>query len=93
VLVRGFEGLRGADPLSFGVPGEILTLRALNRATLARQHLLDRSASFLEVTERLVGLQAQVPRPPLVGLCGRRWSRRSSTGDWYAGPQCAARST
>ena len=53
------------------MPGEILTLRALNRATLARQHLLDRAASFLEVTERLVGLQAQMPRPPVLGL----WTR------------------
>jgi hypothetical protein len=50
---------------------EILSLRALNRATLARQHLLARSASFLDVTERLVGLQAQVPRPPLIGLWAR----------------------
>jgi len=53
------------------MPRDTLTLRALNRATLARQHLLERSASFLDVTERLVGLQAQMPRPPLIGLWAR----------------------
>jgi hypothetical protein len=53
------------------VPGDTLSLRALNRATLARQHLLERSDSLIDVTERLVGLQAQVPRPPVVGL----WTR------------------
>ena len=53
------------------MPPAVLSLRALNRATLARQQLLERSGSFLEVTERLVGLQAQMPRPPLVGL----WTR------------------
>ena len=53
------------------MPRDTLTLRALNRATLARQHLLERSASFLDVTSRLIGLQAQVPRPPLIGLWAR----------------------
>ncbi|HZF10529.1 MAG TPA: winged helix DNA-binding domain-containing protein [Thermoanaerobaculia bacterium] len=52
-----------------------LSLRALNRATLARQVLLAREAESplapLAVTERLVGLQAQWPRPPFLGL----WSR------------------
>ncbi|MEJ7811420.1 MAG: crosslink repair DNA glycosylase YcaQ family protein, partial [Gemmatimonadaceae bacterium] len=49
-----------------------VTVRELNRATLARQMLLERHAvTPLEATERLVGLQAQLARPPFVGL----WSR------------------
>jgi hypothetical protein len=50
----------------------ILTLRELNRATLARQLLLDRaSLSALDAVEHLAGLQAQVPNPPYIGL----WTR------------------
>jgi hypothetical protein len=51
---------------------EILGGRALNRALLARQHLLDRVD--LDVTaalEHLVGLQAQSPQAPYLGL----WTR------------------
>lgn len=52
--------------------GDVLTARALNRATLARQHLLARTdAPVLDVVEHLVGLQAQAPWPPYYGL----WSR------------------
>ncbi|HEU4630731.1 MAG TPA: crosslink repair DNA glycosylase YcaQ family protein, partial [Gemmatimonadaceae bacterium] len=49
-----------------------LTRRQLNRATLARQLLLERHAlAPLDAVERLVALQAQLPRPPFVAL----WSR------------------
>lgn len=50
----------------------ILSDRQLNRATLARQLLLERHAtSVVKAVEQVLALQAQVPRPPHVGL----WSR------------------
>jgi hypothetical protein len=50
----------------------VLSLRELNRTILARQFLLERvDLPVLDVIQRLVGLQAQVARPPYVGL----WSR------------------
>jgi hypothetical protein len=49
-----------------------LTTRQLSRATLARQMLLSReSTTATTAVERLAGLQAQLARPPFVGL----WTR------------------
>ncbi len=51
---------------------ETLTLRAINRATLARQMLLAREpVSTVDAIEPLCGLQAQEPKPPFTAL----WSR------------------
>ncbi|MEV8225989.1 winged helix DNA-binding domain-containing protein [Streptomyces sp. NPDC079167] len=50
----------------------VLGARALNRATLARQYLLERAtATVPEAVAHLAGLQAQEPQEPFTGL----WTR------------------
>ncbi|MEU5993301.1 winged helix DNA-binding domain-containing protein [Spirillospora sp. NPDC047418] len=51
---------------------DVLSRRGLNRATLARQHLLERAPTgALEAIEHLGGMQSQAPLAPYVGL----WTR------------------
>ncbi|MFE2261254.1 winged helix DNA-binding domain-containing protein [Streptomyces griseosporeus] len=55
-----------------GAPAQVLGVRALNRATLARQSLLRRERrSALDAVGHLLGLQAQNVRPPYYALAAR----------------------
>jgi hypothetical protein len=59
------------------VANDTLTRRQLNRATLARQLLLTRDPlPVVEAVDRLCGMQAQVPKPPFIGL----WTRVAGFG-------------
>jgi hypothetical protein len=61
------------------VAERVLSLRELNRATLARQVLLERKRLAPKaVIERLVGMQAQWPPAPYVGIWTRTTSFRRS---------------
>ena len=51
---------------------QVLSTRVLNRTLLARQHLLDRTPMpALAMVEHLVGMQAQIPTNPYLGLRAR----------------------
>ncbi len=58
---------------------EILSRRRLNRATLARQYLLERAPTrAVDAIEKIAGMQCQAPLAPYVGL----WARvRDFTAD------------
>jgi hypothetical protein len=66
------------------LPDRVLTLRELNRATLARQLLLDQATiTAPQVIEQLAGLQAQALKSPYISL----WTRlRDFRRDDLTGP-------
>jgi hypothetical protein len=68
---------------------DTISSRALNRATLARQLLLRRAdLPAIDAIEHLVGMQAQAPLAPYVGLWSRLGSfRHTELADLIAGRQ------
>jgi hypothetical protein len=62
------------------MPERVLTVRELNRATLQRQVLLERKRLAPKaLIERLVGMQAQWPSAPYVGIWTRTTNFRPET--------------
>jgi Winged helix DNA-binding domain len=72
-LRRLLLSLAGTSAIIADMPSpDMLSLRQINRATLARQMLLAREKTTpVKAIERLVGMQAQWPKPPFLGL----WTR------------------
>jgi Winged helix DNA-binding domain len=69
------------DVAGRGGVATVLDRRALNRALLARNLLLQRAdLAVLDAVRHLVGLQAQEPQDPYVGL----WSRLAPFDPWGA---------
>jgi hypothetical protein len=72
IRAGGSAAAGAGDTLSSPPVTDVLTRNELNRATLARQMLLAREKTTVpRAVERLAGLQAQLARPPFIGL----WSR------------------
>lgn len=75
------------SPYRCQVTADTLSIRALNRATLARQLLLERVTQPPETTiEHLVGMQAQNPLDPYYGL----WARQEGFDPHHLGEMVAA---
>ncbi len=69
-------------------PTDVLSLRALNRAFMARQLMIERSTMpVVDAVEHLVGLQAQVPLVPYTSL----WSRLDGFDPFELGRMVADR--
>src|SRR5438105_6745476 len=71
-LRAAVQNARSARMTKTSTAHAVLTLRALNRAMLARQLLLDRAdIGVVPAIERLAALQAQSSPSPYIALCSR----------------------